>query len=322
MGRALLWAAAVAVVVGFFLAARNDGQETKEKPQADKPQADKQQAEAQRHHDEIVASAKAFEDAYNAHDAQGVAATFTENAEMIDEDGVVTRGRAELEKQFTELFTQFPKAVIKIEVEAVRIVETDLAIEEGVTIATPQPADQPVRSQYTAIHVRRNGKWLVASVRDYAVPPSITPNERLQPLAWLVGDWIDESPDSLVETSCRWSEDGNYLLQDFKVKIGGGPAMSGTQRIGWDPLRQQVRSWVFDSHGGYIEAFWSQVGDSWMAKATGVGADGTVGSATRIVTPIDNDSFLLESRDRILGDEALPHAAVLVVRRPPAPGDK
>ena len=46
-------------------------------------------------------------------------------------------------------------------------------------------------------------------------PP--TPHELLQPLAWLVGDWVSEGGDSVVRISYRWSDDGNFLLGDYKV---------------------------------------------------------------------------------------------------------
>ena len=49
----------------------------------------------------------------------------------------------------------------------------------------------------------------------------LTPNDHLQELAWMVGDWIDESPDSTVKSSCRWDNSGNYLLHEFELHIAG-----------------------------------------------------------------------------------------------------
>ena len=40
----------------------------------------------------------------------------------------------------------------------------------------------------------------------------------------------------------------------------------GTQRIGWDPVAGQFRSWDFDSQGGYSEGLWSRDGDRWIIK--------------------------------------------------------
>ena len=45
----------------------------------------------------------------------------------------------------------------------------------------------------------------------------------------------------------------NYLVRTFEVEIGGEKGSSGTQFIGFDPRSGQVRSWVFDSEGGFSE---------------------------------------------------------------------
>ena len=40
----------------------------------------------------------------------------------------------------------------------------------------------------------------------------------------------------------------------FVIHVQGKPVMNVTQRIGWDPLTKQIKSWVFDSDGGYGDA--------------------------------------------------------------------
>ena len=59
--------------------------------------------------------------------------------------------------------------------------------------------------------------------------------------------------------------------------------MTVTQRIGWDPLARQFRSWEFDSEGGFGEGRWSRDGDRWVVKHTGVRPEGTTASATNIM---------------------------------------
>jgi hypothetical protein len=161
---------------------------------------------------------------------------------------------------------------------------------------------------------------LIASVRDFPEETQPTAHDQLQPLAWLVGDWVDQSGDAKVETSCRWTEDGNFLVQDFVIKIRGGAETRGTQRIGWDPLKHTIRAWAFDHSGGFGESTWTPVDDRWVIKAEGVTPDGKAASATRILTPISPDLFELTSMSRIVGQEVLPDASVRVARRPPAPG--
>ncbi len=269
--------------------------------------------------DGLKASAAAFEKAYNAGDAKAIAAQFTENAEVVDEEGEITQGRASIEARFTELFKENPKARIAVELTSLRRLGPDVAVEDGHSTTTLSPDEPGSRSPYTLVHVKRDGKWLVASVRDFPEETTeATAHEQLQALEWLVGHWVDESPDGRVETTCKWSDDGNYLLQDYVVKARRGE-MRGSQRIAWDPLRHTVRSWAFDHSGAFTEATWTPIDDAWILKVEGVTPDGRGASATRAVTPLSGDSFEIASTAVVVGNEMLPDSTVRVVRRPPAP---
>src|SRR5262249_43443821 len=147
-----------------------------------------------------------------------------------------------------------------ISVESIRFIGPNLALEVGTTKETFTPAEPPDYDRYTVLHVKQDGKWLMALARNQE-GPAATGHERLQPLAWLVGDWVDDGGSVVVRSSCRWSADGNFLLQDFKLEINGRNAMNVTQRIGWDPLGKRIRSWVFDSEGGFGESLWTRDGD-------------------------------------------------------------
>jgi hypothetical protein len=145
----------------------------------------------------------------------------------------------------------------------------------------------------------------------------LTNAERLKPLEWLIGDWIDESPDSVVLTSCKWSDNRNFLLSDINIRVQGSNAMHLTQRIGWDPLTKQIKSWLFDSEGGYGESFWTRDGDRWLVKATAVRRDGTTASMTNTYTPTGKDSYTWQTTDRVVAGAALPPIEIKVVRKPP-----
>jgi hypothetical protein len=168
------------------------------------------------------------------------------------------------------------------------------------------------------LHVKRDGKWQMALARDEEGPIA-TGHEQLQPLAWLVGEWVDDDGSAVVVSSCRWSEDGNFLLQDFKLELDGRDAMNVSQRIGWDPIAKQIHSWVFDSEGGFGESLWTREGNDWIIKATGVRPDGTTASATNLLTRAGNDGYVWRSTDRVVAGELQPPKAVKVVRKPPQP---
>src|SRR5438093_4211725 len=95
--------------------------------------------------------------------------------------------------------------------------------------------------------------------------------------------------------------------------------MNVSQRIGWDPLAKRIRSWVFDSEGGYGESDWTRDGNNWIIKATGVRPDGTTASATNVLTPTGPDGYVWKSTERIVADDRQPDTEVKVVRKPPQP---
>jgi hypothetical protein len=98
--------------------------------------------------------------------------------------------------------------------------------------------------------------------------------------------------------------------------------ISGTQRIGWDPLAKKLRSWVFDSEGGFGEATWTRDANQWIIKASGVTNDGRAASATRIITRVNKHTMTWESRDREVDGERQPNLGPFtIVLKPPAPAE-
>jgi uncharacterized protein (TIGR02246 family) len=318
---------AIAVTVGLSTGVlqfvRSQTQATKQPSQEEKaprPDDAKPQLRPDRSADEatIRDNIDAFVKAYNAHDAKAIAALFAADGQIEDKDGDVMEGREAIEKTFADIFADAPKKKIEVEVESIRFIGSDVAVETGTTKETAAPNEPPENDRYTVVHVKRDGKWQMVLARDEE-GPTATAHERLEPLGWLVGDWIDDGGSSVVESSCRWSDDGNYLLQEFKLKINGRNAMNVSQRIGWDPVAKRIHSWVFDSEGGYGESEWTRDDDAWIIKATGVRPDGTTASATNLLMPTGKDGYIWRSTDRIVGDDRQATSEVKVVRKPPQP---
>jgi uncharacterized protein (TIGR02246 family) len=270
----------------------------------------------------IRASAEAFTRAYNNHNARAVAELFAPKAEIIDENGVLTRGREAIEKAFAEVFKEDPRIEARCEIESIRILTPNIGVEEGLVHSKIAPDEPESVSSYVAVHVRVEGKWLVASVRDFEAPPAApTAHERLAELEWLVGDWVDESPQGNVHSSCQWDDSGNFLIQDFEIQIGGDIAMSGTMRIGWDAVNKQIKSWVFDSQGGHTEGFWVRDGAEWSVQARGNTIAGEVATAVNIYRRVDDDTIAWRSCERTLdGVRVDDIPTVTIKRRPPPPG--
>ena len=267
---------------------------------------------------QIRKAVTAFVEQYNAHKASEVAALFASDARMVYRDGTEDNGRDEIQKSFEEAFTANPKIAISVVVDSIRFLTPDVAVEEGATTLFPDGETLTSRGRYTVLHLKREGRWQMQSVR-VVEEESLSAYGELAPLEWLVGEWVDEGRDDIVEAKIRWDENKSFLLEEFQVVRGKEVTLKGTQRIGWDPQAKQVRSWIFDSAGGFGEATWTPAGDDWICKARGVRPDGTSASATRRLTRAAQDRVIWTSTDRQLGDEMLPDLAVTMVRKPPQP---
>jgi uncharacterized protein (TIGR02246 family) len=260
-----------------------------------------------------------FTKAFNLGDANGVAASFTADAEMIDEHGDRIQGHDAIQAAFKELFIDQPNAKIDLTLDAIRFLGPDAAKEEGRSRLTTTPNQPPINRRYTVLYVKQGGAWLHSSVRE-ELDSTRTPHDRLEELAWMTGDWIDESADSSVTVHCRWSDDTNFLIRDFAIHVQGARVQTVSERIGWDPLTRQIKSWVFDSEGGHGEGLWSRSGDRWLIKATGVLPDGRLATATHILSKEKPNMARWASTDRTLGGQIVPDLEeYILVRRPPSP---
>jgi uncharacterized protein (TIGR02246 family) len=266
----------------------------------------------------IRAAEGAFVAEYNKGDAKALAAHFTEEAEIVGADGARFRSRQQIGERLAQTFAAIPGSKLEITADSIEFLSPDVAKAEGRTVVTQ--GGEPVEMlRHTVLLVKREGRWLISSCREES-DPQLTPHQRLKELEWLTGDWVDEGQDSHIKLSCRWSEDGNFLLRTFLVHVEGKPALTIHQRVGWDPLAKEFRSWEFDSEGGYGEGKWSRDGNNWVIKHSGVRPEGVTASATHIVAHERSDLVRWISTDRVVGDE-FNHQdeEALMVRVPPSP---
>lgn len=270
----------------------------------------------------IRANAQKYVDAFNRGDGAALAALWAPDAVYVDSDtGEQLIGRAAIAQYFTVQFAeaaQHPQ--LSVTVASVRLVTPDVAIEDG-QATLHRPNGEAVVTSYSAVSVKREGVWLLDSVRETTLPPPPTAAEHLDPLAFLVGEWVDHSEGASVHSTYRWSANEAFLVQTFSVVVDGAVDMQGTQIIGWDPDRQSIRSWLFDSDGGFGEGRWEFDGDHWTIHQTSILPDGRKGSAINVLRPIDPDTIAWKSTARQAGGELLPSVdEFLIVRAGTAGG--
>lgn len=266
--------------------------------------------------------APGFAGAFDRADIAGLLDQFAPQCELIDEQGAIYAGREEIRELLASFFERYPGARLTVNVETIRQLGDSLAIEEGTrSIAVGDEVIAATSLRYLAVFTRINGEWKIASIRDFPENVPAVPADFLRPLAWLVGDWVNEGSDSRADIHFRWSEDGNYLLGEYTVETAGEAARKTSQRIGWDPQRRQIRSWTFDSDGGFSEGFWATAGDGWVIKSTAVLPDGSPASATLRIVPQSEDRFLMTGSDRTTGESAADNFELVITRRPAPAGD-
>jgi uncharacterized protein (TIGR02246 family) len=263
---------------------------------------------------------EAFVKAYDAADAKAVAAQFSATAEYVDEQGNVFEGRAAIEESLATFFAENPGCQLEMTIDTLRFVSPGIAIEDGTTVVSRKDDPHPIETRYTAVHAKTDGQWVTVSVRDHAPKDLRQHSVQLEQLDWLRGDWVDEGDDALVAFSCNAVDGGNFLLRKFSIKVAGQEAMTGEQRIGFDPLTGKLRTWFFDSEGGYGEGLWHRHGDQWALKLTGVTADGEPASSTSIYTLVNGHTMTWQSVDHEIAGVQIPDSDVVtVVRSAPAP---
>ena len=254
-----------------------------------------------------------YQKAYNAGDAKALAQFFTDDIQYTDEHGQLTQGRPGLEQLLTDTFAENKGATIDIQVNAVRALGSDVFEENGETMVT-SPTGEKDSSSYTAIYVKKDDKWLIARLIESPAPDP-SPAEQLSQLAWMIGSWKDRGGSTDVETKADWARGNNFITRTFKVSDGGDAVLEGWQIIGWDPKEKRIRSWIFDSDGGYGQGTWTRDGNRWLIKETRVAADGTESSAEQTLTYVDPNHCTYESANRTLNGDPQPNIAKVDIDR-------
>jgi uncharacterized protein (TIGR02246 family) len=263
----------------------------------------------------LLKNAAAFVEAFHKGDAKKIAAFWTADGDYTDETGKLFKGREAIEKLFNGFFAENKGLKLRIDIASLKFVTPDVAIEDGMTSVITPDGGPPSRARYTIVHVKKEGKWLLSSVRDapYTAP---TNHDQLSGLEWLIGDWAsDTDKGEVARVAFSWTESQNFIVSSFTttfkdISIGGG-----TQWIGWDPLAKKVRSWTFETNGGFGEGTWTQDGDKWVSKSTGVLRDGKKLTATNILTRIDADNMSWQATNRTEDGKALPDIKPIKMKR-------
>jgi hypothetical protein len=211
-------------------------------------------------------------------------------------------------------FAANPGVKLKLNIDAVKLVSGDTAIEDGRAALDPAPPGPPATSKYMAIHVRSGDKWLMSTVRDARVE---TPSgyRHVADLEWLIGKWTAEEHGAKSESVFRWVANKSFVERKFQTTRPDGTATSGVQLIGWNAAAGQIQSWSFTSDGGHAVGVWSPRAGGWSAEVHGVTGDGVPTTAVNLLTRLDDGGYSWQSVQRTAGGQSLPDTDEIVLKR-------
>jgi uncharacterized protein (TIGR02246 family) len=257
----------------------------------------------------------AYVTAFNAHDAKALAALWSPEAVYTNPlSGEQVVGREAIEEQFAAIFADAKESKLEAKSDSIQFLSPSVAVEHG-TAKVIRPDQAPEESEYTAIFLKRDGQWLLDRVTEEEVPVVMSHYEQLKELEWMIGQWVDQDDDATVVTECSWTKNNNFLTRSFTVEIEGVVDMAGMQIIGWDPSIKQIRSWVFDSDGGFGQATWTKKENRWYVQQSGVLPDGGKSSAVNIITYVDDNTCTLQSVNRTVDGELLPNIDEVKIKK-------
>ena len=242
--------------------------------------------------------------AFNSRDAAALAANFTDDAEYLRNDGDPVRGRDAIQKGYADFFkTLKGKTTVEAQMDNLRFPAADTAVSEVTLRLKNDQGDLVSSSWRNTLAVREGGKWKVAMVQEWDRDTSF--DDGLKDLDWLIGTWRMDTKDREATTTYEWDENKTFIRGKYSVKQAGKPAESGTQMFGKDNADGGIRSWVFQSDGGFGDGLWTRDGKKWTVDFSGVTADGKKLAATVVYVRVDPDTFTWQATQQTVDGEPI-----------------
>lgn len=259
--------------------------------------------------------AQIYQEAYNQQDAAKMTAEWAGDATYSNPvTGESAQGKEAIERLFKEKFSKGQKRSLLIMSKSIEFPHADEAIEVGVMKVSidDQPAQQLA---YQTEYVKKDGKWQVKKFGEIQLQEPSSNFEKLKDLSWLVGKWKDSDDNVDIFFDNSWDKHKNFITQHFKMQIYGQDDIEGKQIIAWDPLQNTIRSWIFDSDGGFGEGIWEKADNSWYVPMRFTLGDGRVASSKNIYTPINDHSYSFASVEREVDGAILPDMNPVTVEK-------
>ncbi|MBY0549526.1 MAG: SgcJ/EcaC family oxidoreductase [Candidatus Obscuribacterales bacterium] len=261
---------------------------------------------------EIRAHLTALSSAASNGDVEKMASMWAVDGVYIDADGVQTSGRDAVQRRFSEGQAQGRKAAISLTPTSIKFLGPDAAWSEGTVMRQSSVGMEP-STRFVMVLQKQAGKWYVASATETPIANK-NASDHLSAMEWLVGDWSVDGA-SKVRMHGEWTGNKSFILCKFLIDKPGQPQRTETQIIGWDPTKEQIVSWNFDSNGGFGYGTWTKRGAQWVVTMEGVEQSGSRTNAMNIITLSGPDKFTWQSVNRNIDGVPVADGDALVVQK-------
>lgn len=265
--------------------------------------------------DEIAALGESFVQSFNNGDAAALAGAWQPDGVYTDVDGRIFHGRAEIEKAFQQFFAASKGAQLRVDSDSLRLPAAGVAIEQGTSSVVAAPGQPPSRARYTNVFAKTDGKWLLADVQE---APFVAPDRsaELGALTPLLGDWVAQAKSGeTIRVSVAPAPGGNFVVIDRVILQKDAPVGGGTEWVAWDPSGKEIRSWSFESDGGFSQSTWKQDGAKWIVKSEATLRDGRKMSETQALDARPDGTLAISSSNTTVAGKSQPAGEPLTFKR-------
>src|SRR5262249_13042532 len=154
-------------------------------------------------------------------DAKAVAVLWAETGVLVsDESGERLKGRSAIEKEYAAQLAGGKGTQMALALETIRPITADVASVEGTAkfVKVGQPL---IERPFSGILVKKEGKWLIDSLRHGEMTSTPGHYEQLKELEWMIGEWEDVDKDADIRIVCAWTAGKNFMTRSFTVTVDG-----------------------------------------------------------------------------------------------------
>lgn len=257
-----------------------------------------------------------YVDTFNQHNFKELAQFWADDATYTNPMTQASiQGRDAIANEMKNWFEDAQVDNLKARVVRVFMTNDNQATARGVFHLSFKDAKPAVTNIFQAELEKNGDNWQFKKIQQVRQDPSVSHEKELEKLSWLIGEWESKDSDVALNIETKWDIFKNFLVQNITVNIFDLKALEARQIIAWDPVSKEIKSWMFDSDGGFGTGKWYQKEDSWFVDSAYTLPDGRKASAINIYTPSDKNSFEWESEGRDINGEILPNIEPITVER-------